>query len=127
MADPVLGMFQTTLLVLYFVSPAQNVKAPFVKKDLESSKVWSLQATSQIPTENPNMCAAMGIKLIHEFDDVSTVTVRAYCMCPEKVIKNDICYNRIEAERKLLSLAPGAKTGTIIRLGPDTVVPLIQK
>lgn len=115
MADPI-----TTLLVLYFITPAtsdSNVNTSEEKRILEAKKIWTLQSTSQIPTENPSMCVSIGTKLIQQFTNVSTMTVRAYCLCPEKTEDNDVCFNQRETEKKGLAAQP--HVGTIVTLGPN--------
>jgi hypothetical protein len=63
MPDAVTNIFQTTLLILYFTTPAETVHLkPEQKPKYETKKVWTLQSTSQIPTENPNMCVSIGTK-----------------------------------------------------------------
>ena len=133
MADPVLTsaaaakLLQTTLLVLYFTTDATTVKInQKTKPKFEATKLWTLQTTSQIPTDNPNMCLSIGVQYIHEFDEVSTVTVRAYCICPEASLDNDACFNQKGLDKKsarIQSIAPIVPTtGTILRLGPDSTL-----
>jgi hypothetical protein len=138
MADPVSAaavtsataaakLLQTTLLVLYFTTGATTVKVDkTTKPKFEAKKLWTLQTTNQIPTENPNMCLSIGLQYIHEFDEVSTVTVRAYCICPEATDGNDACFNqktRDENSPRIKSLKANVpKTGTILRLGPDSTL-----
>ena len=48
MADPVTTAFQTTLLVLYFVTPAVTVDLqPGEKNKFETSKIWTLQSPTK--------------------------------------------------------------------------------
>jgi hypothetical protein len=127
-------LFQTTLLVLYFTTGATTVKVNTkTKPEFEKKKIWALQSTSQIPTENPNMCLSIGLKYIHEFDEVSTVTVRAYCICPGTGVAatqtetqtNDACLNqqRLDAlNPRIQALPAGAPQATIIRLGPNSTL-----
>jgi hypothetical protein len=129
MPDPVSNIFQTTLLVLYFITPAETVHLkPGHKGDFEKTKIWTLQSTNQIPTENPNMCVANGKLLIQEFEQVSTITVRAYCLCPQQYPpgSGDICDKAKDKNRKsftdkgLQEPIPAA----IVPIGPDTPMPL---
>jgi hypothetical protein len=123
-------LFQTTLLILYFTTAATTVKVDkTTKPKFEKTKIWTLQSTSQIPTENPNMCVSIGTQYIHEFDEVSTVTVRAYCMCPEAAAnqdKSDACFNQGQLDQKnpkIQSIVPkNAPPATILRLGPDSTL-----
>ncbi len=136
MPDPVTTIFQTTLLVLYFITPAATVHLKPGQKEkekFETTKVWTLQSTSQISTENPNMCAVNGKLLLQKFEQVSTVTVRAFCLCPEHLTgSGDICdkaqQESVESfsksnkvtEDKARELAP---PDTIVPIGPDTPMP----
>jgi hypothetical protein len=118
-------LLQTTLLVLYFTTGATTVKVDkTTKPKFEANKLWTLQTTNQIPTENPNMCLSIGLQYIHEFDEVSTVTVRAYCICPEATDGNDACFNQKsldETNPRIKSFRNNVPTkGTILRLGPDS-------
>lgn len=123
-------LFPTTLLVLYFTTGAATVTVnEKTKPAFEKSKIWALQSTSQIPTENPNMCLSIGKLYIHEFVEVSTVTVRAYCICPEHATgpnENDACLNqqRLDAGNpKIQTILPsGAPNATIFRIGPDSTI-----
>jgi hypothetical protein len=124
MPDAVTGLFQTTLVVLYFVTPAETIQlAPGQKADFEKSKIWTLQSTSQIPTENPRMCVSTGLQLLREFDLVSTTTVRAYCLCPEHVT-DALCDNAKKENAQRVqrkgAAAPAPQAATIIRIAPDT-------
>ena len=124
MVDPVTTMFQTTLLVLYFVTPAETAHLqPGKKSDFEKSKIWTLQSTSQIPTENPDMCVANGKLLIAQFEQVSTVTVRAYCLCPEHTGSNNAC-DRAKQKNIASFLGKGSPPpAAIAPIGPDTPMP----
>jgi hypothetical protein len=125
MPDALTTLFQTTLVVLYFVTPAETVHLdPGKKNDFEKTKIWTLQSTSQIPTETPNTCVAHGKSLLQQFDQVSTVAVRAYCLCPERVMPNDVCDKETKETRKRFldkRLAP--PPAAIIPIRPDTPMP----
>jgi hypothetical protein len=126
MPDPITNIFQTTLLVMYFITPAETVHLkPGQKTDFEKSKIWTLQSTNQIPTENPNMCVANGKLLLQEFEQVSTIAVRAYCLCPEHpAAPGDACD---KAKGKNLDFFTAKHLtpppATIIPIGPDTLMP----
>jgi hypothetical protein len=92
MADLVSAVFQTTLLILYFVTPAVNIPPGASKKVFETNAIWTLQSTSQISLENSDVCRQMGTKLINQFKHVYTITVRAYCLCPQGD-GNTVCFN----------------------------------
>jgi hypothetical protein len=117
MAEPVSTLFQTTLLILYFVTPAVNVPIGETKKDFESTAVWTLQSTSQITLENSDVCSQMGTKLINQFNHVYTVTVRAYCMCPHGD-GNKVCFNNQNIIDSFAKDTKKQPTATIIPLGP---------
>jgi len=122
-------LFQTTLLVLYFATPAtmtmpKDYFKTHPKTKYEATKIWTLQSTSQIPLEDPDMCVALGTKLIHQFDNIGTVTIRAYCMCPKADSGENACQFQQAQIAKLQLEQPQvpAAIGTIIELGPDTEV-----
>src|SRR5215813_9613294 len=85
--------FPTTLLLMFFTTPPAN--GPKV----ESESFWSLQSTSQIPAENPEMCTKLAWDMINEIKPVRTLTVRAYCLCPAGN-GTDLCFNAEEANRQ---------------------------
>jgi hypothetical protein len=121
-------MLQTTLLVLYFIAPAKTVHLDGslkAKQTFEKSQTWILQSSSQIPTENPNMCVADGILLLQKFAEVSTVTVRLYCLCPEQAVKKyKVCDQaRQENAKALARFNLGPPPTAIIEIGPGTQMP----
>jgi hypothetical protein len=115
MADPISTAFQTTLLILYFVTPAVNVPNGESKKVFETKAVWTLQSQSQITLENSTVCSQMGTKLINQFAKVYTITVRAYCLCPHGDGSKACFNNQPEIDAHA---APGQGQATIIPLGP---------
>jgi hypothetical protein len=127
------NIFQTTLLVLYFVTPAETVHLPSLngnkalaaKEAFEKTKIWTLQSTSQVSTESPYMCVANGKLLQEKFAQVSTATVRLYCLCPEDSVKNKDPNCEKEQQRtgrlKLLDKNGASPPAAIIEIGPDTV------
>ena len=129
MPDPVTNIFQTTLLVLYFITPAETVQLKpslKAKQDFETTKIWTLQSTSQIATENPNMCVANGKLLLQKFEQVSTVTVRLYCLCPEHVASGDVC-DKVQKENAKLfesKRQTPPPPAAIIEIGPNTPMPV---
>ena len=117
-------MFQTILLVLYFVTPAETVYlAPGKKTIYEKTKIWTLQSTNQIPTENPDMCIANGLLLLKQFELVSTVSVRAYCLCPAKA-SNEACDNA--RDKNITIFGRSSVPAAIVPIGPDTKMPLLK-
>jgi hypothetical protein len=120
MADPVSAVFQTTLLILYFVTPAVNIPNGESKKTFETKAIWTLQSTSQISLQNSDTCAQMGTKLINQFNKVYTITVRAYCLCPQGD-GNKVCFNTQDQVDAFIK--PGThgeqSRPTIMLLGPE--------
>jgi hypothetical protein len=115
--------FTTTLLILYFVTPAVNVPKGETKVDFEKKAVWTLQSTSQVTLENSALCADMGTKLINQFNKVYTITVRAYCLCP-KGDGNKVCFNNdtgAEDFNKKKLLPSDESHATIVPLGPQPI------
>jgi hypothetical protein len=124
------NIFQTTLLVLYFITPAETVNlgpAPGStdkKKAFEKTKIWTLQSTSQIPTETPNMCVANAKLLYEKFQLVSTVTIRTYCLCPANPPPNNVCDEAQKAQTNaFLEKGKSPPPAVIIEIGPDTPMP----
>jgi len=115
--------FQTTLLLLYFVTSPASVPKGTPKETLEKTSVWTLQSASQIPTQNPDMCTKIAVDMINEIAPVATLTVRAYCLCPAGN-GSDKCFNEEQLQRELsntrsqLPIAP-----TVQRIGPKTELP----
>ena len=128
MADVVTSMLQTTLLVLYFTSPAKTVHLSGsleAKAAFEKRQIWTLQSTSTITTENPNMCVADGVLLLQKFAEVSTVTVRQYCLCPEQAIKQySVCDQARQGNAKALArMNLTSPPAAIVEIGPSTKMP----
>jgi hypothetical protein len=129
MADVVTSMLQTTLLVLYFTAPAKTVHldgTPAAKDAFEKTQTWTLQSTSQISTENPDMCVTNGVLLLQKFAAVSTVTVRLYCLCPQQqsANNNNVCdHAKQENARALSRFNKVAPPAAIIEIGPNTPLP----
>jgi hypothetical protein len=122
-------LFQTTLLVLYFTTQAtmtipKDYFKTHKKTDYEATKIWTLQSTSQVPVEDPDMCVALGTELIHQFDNIGTVTIRAYCMCPRADSGENVCHAKQQEIAKLqANQQQPTAIGAIIQLGPETRVP----
>lgn len=105
---------QTTLLLLYFVSPPVNGPKN------EAKRIWTLQSTSQIQTPTPKACVVIGNQMIEEILPVSTMTVRAYCLCAHG--DGNACVQSQDLQP--FARAPNAEPRpTVQRLGPKTVVP----
>jgi hypothetical protein len=90
------------LLLMFFITPA----APGPKD--ESKSIWTLQSTSHIELHSADACHKIGRQLIHEFDDVATVTLRAYCLCEDgtgKVCPEETIHG-LKAEKGKPTLEP---------------------
>jgi hypothetical protein len=108
--------FPTTLLLLFFITPPAN------GPKAESTSLWTLQSTSQLQTDTPEMCVKIAKDMIAEVKPVKTLTVRAYCLCPAGN-GSDNCFNEEEASERMLSPNPADKPrATIQRIGPNTVL-----
>jgi hypothetical protein len=131
--------FPTTLLILYFVTNPAHIPPGEKKKVQEINANWTLQATSQLQTEDPDSCASLGIKMTKEFEPVNTSTIRVYCICPKGSVA-EVCFNREEkqlASERLQKMnlnkdspgfaAPPAVETTsprLVPIGPGTTDPL---
>jgi len=110
--------FSTTLLLLFFVAPPAHLKQ-------ESQRVWTLQSTSEIQTESPEMCVSIGKSIIDDIEPVNTLTVRAYCLCPAGNGSN-LCFFREEHKEQVslaMRKAAPMPLPTVQRLGPRTRLP----
>lgn len=122
------NIFPTTLLLLFFVVPPAHVPPGESKVVQETKGVWTLQSTSQIQTQNPDMCISIAKKMMKEVDPVNTLTVRAYCLCPAGNGSN-LCFNDDE-HAKAMTMAitkpaamPRPTVQTIGPLTPDPPLP----
>jgi hypothetical protein len=90
MADATAGIFPTTLLLLYFTTPAANVPVSETKEMQEKKAIWTFQSSSQISLPDVDICTSTALQMMDEIKPVRTMTVRAYCLCPHGVeIKGD--------------------------------------
>jgi hypothetical protein len=64
------------LLLLFFITP------PSPGKKDEAKRVWTLQNTVQMEMENSDACHRIGKRMMEYVEPVATLTVRAYCICP---------------------------------------------
>lgn len=104
--------FPTTLLLLFFSTPPANGPKN------ESTSLWTLQSTSQFPTQSPEMCNKLAWDMINEVAPVRTLTVRAYCLCPAGN-GTDLCFNEEQA-RVAFTERKEPVVPTTVRIGPDT-------
>jgi|ERR1700704_1009424 hypothetical protein len=115
MVDITAGVFPTTLLLMFFTTPPAFVPKGESKTDQEIKATWALQSTSEILTQNHDMCLSIAQTMIAEFDKVNTVSVRAYCLCPPE--ESAKCFNS-DAKMRVQRLAPVPGTGAVLRIGP---------
>jgi hypothetical protein len=107
--------FPTTLLLLFFITPPAN--GPKV----ESTSLWTLQSTSQLQTQDPEMCVQIALDMMKEVKPVKTLTVRAYCLCPAGNGSN-LCFNEDEARAAISSADPKRPRATVLPIGPNTTI-----
>jgi hypothetical protein len=105
--------FPTTLLLLFFITPPAN------GPKIESTSFWTHQSTSQIQTQDPDMCTKIALDMINEVKPVKTLTVRAYCLCPAGN-GTDLCFNEEDARKFVASDPANRSQPTVLRIGPDT-------
>jgi hypothetical protein len=122
MADP----FPTTLLLLYFITTPAAVPPGELKAVQETKASWTLQAASQIATQDPVMCASLAKIMMSEFDPVNTTTIRAYCLCPHGN-GSDLCFNEEKFQamtQEFNANKKGRPPGPAVqRIGPKTIIP----
>jgi hypothetical protein len=82
------NLLPTTLLLLYFVTPPAELKKGETKSQFEARSVWTLQSTVRLDFNSPDACKKIGTKMIEEIEPVTTLTVRAYCICENGDGKN---------------------------------------
>jgi hypothetical protein len=110
------SILPTTLLILYFISPAQ--KGP---KD-EANRIWTLQSTVSMQFTSHDACKIIGNQLINDIKPVATMTVRAYCLCPDsqtRVAPGEIAGSKCEwGEATITEQGPGVPSvPSVERLG----------
>ena len=75
------SILPTTLLLLFFVTAPANVPKDLPKPALEAQSVWVLQSTARIDLKSPQACKDIGTAMLEDIRPVTTMTVRAYCIC----------------------------------------------
>lgn len=129
MAEPTsAALFPTTLLLLYFITPAANVPTSETKDAQEKKAIWTLQSSSQISLPDPDTCISTALQMMAEIKPVRTLTVRAYCLCPHGT-GNKECFND---ERFHAFIAEKKEGGAVARptvqaIGPSTPDPFAPK
>jgi hypothetical protein len=117
MADPL----TTTLVVMYFVTPPAKLLPHEEKETFEARVPWTLQSTDHIETEDSVHCVVYAKKLMIAVRPVNTVTLRAYCLCPNGDGDKN-CYAPT-AEKHISAVGGPAPQPTIQAIGPNTPIP----
>jgi hypothetical protein len=127
MAEPTTGgVFSTTLLLLYFITPAANVPAGETKDVQEKKAIWTFQSASQIELSDPDICTSTALQMMDEIRPVRTMTVRAYCLCPNGIEYqgNKECFNEEEFNRHIAQKRLGEFVRPVVKpIGPKTPDP----
>lgn len=116
MADPI----TTTLVIMYFVTAPTKLAAQMPKEKWEPKVAWTLQSTNTIETVDAKTCISYARQLFSVVREVDTMTVRAYCLCPDGDGKSN-CYS--EPEDKSPMAVVRSRLPTIQRIGPATPPP----
>ncbi len=109
----------TTLVLMYFITPPAKPSGQ-PKEVQEAKAVWSLQSTAHIETQDSTHCVLYAKKLLAAVRPVNTMTLRAYCLCPNGDGDKN-CY--APPTGKQISEAQGSSTPTIQTIGPNTDLP----
>jgi hypothetical protein len=127
MAEPTTAaIFPTTLLLLYFITPAANVPASETKDMQEKKVAWTFQSSSQIELPDPDTCTSTALQMMAEIKPVRTMTVRAYCLCPHGIENrgNKECFNEQQAQARIAQKKEGDVSRPIVLpIGPSTPDP----
>jgi hypothetical protein len=124
------GVFPTTLLLLYFVTPAANVPASETKDMQEKKDLWTFQSASQIELPDPDTCTSTALQMMAEIKPVRTMTVRAYCLCPrgKEDRGNKECFNEQQFQAHKAENEGGITSRPIVLpIGPLTPDPFGPK
>jgi hypothetical protein len=104
------NVLPTTLLLLYFITPPAEIKKHETKSHFEARSVWTLQSTVRLDFNSPDACKKIGWKMIDEVEPVTTLTVRAYCICEngngEDKCPDDTWHNIMEKGQKIENTFP---------------------
>lgn len=76
------NVFTTTLVLMYFITPPAKIPTGESKEIQESKAAWTLQSTDHIQTKDSTTCVLFAQKLLAAIQQVNTLTLRAYCLCP---------------------------------------------
>jgi hypothetical protein len=137
MAEPTTAaIFPTTLLLLYFITPAANVPASETKDTQEMKVVWTFQSSSQIELPDPDTCTSTALQMMAEIKPVRTMTVRAYCLCPHGIEDrgNKECFNEQQVQARITQKKEGVikeeaivSRPIVLPIGPSTPDPFAPK
>lgn len=116
MADPI----ATTLVIMYFVTAPTKLSSQMPKEKWEPKVAWTLQSTNTIETADAKTCISYARQLFSVVREVDTMTVRAYCLCPDGDGKSN-CYS--EPDGKSPTAVRGPRVPTVQRIGPATPPP----
>jgi hypothetical protein len=122
MADPVTaGVFPTTLLLLYFTTPAANLPANETKDMQEKKALWTFQSSSEISLPDPDTCTSTALQMMAEIKPVRTMTVRAYCLCPNSKVGNKERFNDKDEKGHFVKPEARANARPFVKaIGPKT-------
>jgi hypothetical protein len=116
MADPL----TTTLILMYFITAPAKIPPGEKKEDQESKAVWTLQSTDHVETQDSRTCVLYAKKLFAAVRPVKTMTLRAYCLCPNGD-GDSLCYAPpLDAA---IAATQGPPAPTIQAIGPNTPLP----
>ena len=118
MADPL----TTTLVLMYFITPPAKIPPGQSKVDQEAKAAWTLQSADHIDTPDSTACVLYAKKLLVAVNPVNTLTLRAYCLCPNGD-GDKKCY--APAVSKLIAGQVREPTSPAIQaIGPTTAMPV---
>lgn len=133
MAEPTAGLFPTTLLLLYFITPAVNIPSGENKDAQEKKDIWSFQSSSEIQLPDPDTCTSTALQMMAEIKPVRTMTVRAYCLCPHGMENrgNKECFNEEAVQARIAQQKKGeiqtVSRPIVLPIGPKTPDPFAPK
>lgn len=117
MADPL----TTTLVLMYFITAPAKTQPGESKEIRESKAVWTLQSTDHVETEDSTHCVLYAKKLLAAVRPVNTLTLRAYCLCPNGDGDKN-CYSPT-LDKQIAAAGAAPPTPTIQSIGPNTPLP----
>jgi hypothetical protein len=112
-------VFTTTLVLMYFITPPANHKGE-PKETQEAKAAWTLQSADHIETPDSTACVLYARKLLAAVNPVNTLTLRAYCLCPNGD-GDKKCYAPV-LDKNILATSVETKPA-IQAIGPNTLLP----